>query len=97
METGNTVGRYLVEWFRPAIADEPLDRVVARLKDCATSVSSAGAPVTLLATLSVPTDEVVFAVFGSSSERGVLDVCQMAGCPAQRVTAAAEAQFWSET
>ena len=91
-----TLPRYLVEWYRPAIADEPLDLSVERLMDCAASASATGTPVQLLATLAVPDDEIVLAVFGSASVNAVSDVCQMAGWPAQRVTAAVDARFWSE-
>jgi hypothetical protein len=85
---------YLVEWYRSAIADEPLDHSVARLIQCAASMSAAGAPVNLLATLAVPTDEIVLAVFDSASELSVVEVCRQAGCPAQRLTAAVDARFW---
>lgn len=89
--------RFLVEWYRPAIADEPLDHSVARLIECAATASAEGSPVHLLATLAVPADEVVFAIFDSMSEKPVADVCRSAGCPPQRVTSAVEARFWPET
>ncbi len=88
---------FLVEWYRPAIADEPLDLSVQRLIACATSLSAAGSPVNLLATLSVPADEIVLAVFDSASEQSVAEVCRQAGCPAQRLTAAVDARFWRES
>jgi hypothetical protein len=87
---------YLVEWYRPAIADEPLDRSVSRLIECAASVSAAGSPVNLLATVAVPSDEIVFALFDSASEQSVAEVCRQAGCPAQRVSAAVDARLWRE-
>jgi hypothetical protein len=94
---GPTLEHFLVEWYRPAIADEPLDLSVVRLIECAASVSAAGSPVNLLAMLAVPSDEIVLAVFDSASEQSVADVCREAGCPAQRLTAAVEARFWRKS
>jgi hypothetical protein len=91
---GPALEHFLVEWYRPAIADEPLDLSVARLIECAASVSATGSPVNLLAMLAVPSDEIVLAVFASASEQSVVDVCREAGCPAQRLTAAVDARFW---
>jgi hypothetical protein len=85
---------FLVEWYRPAIADEPLDLSVSRLIQCAASSSVAGFPVNLLATLAIPSDEIVLAVFESASEQLVAEACCRAGCPAQRVTGAVDARFW---
>jgi hypothetical protein len=94
---GPALEHFLVEWYRPAIADEPLDLSVARLIQCAASISAAGSPVSLLATLAVPSDEIVLAVFDSASEQSVAEVCRQAGCPAQRVTADVDARFWRES
>lgn len=94
---GPALEHFLVEWYRPAIADEPLDVSVARLIECAATISAAGSPVNLLATLAVPADEIVLAVFDSASEQSVADVCRRAGCPAQRLTAAVHARFWRES
>jgi hypothetical protein len=87
---------FLVEWYRPAIADESLDLSVARLIRCAKSVSAAGTAVNLLATLAIPSDEIVLAVFGSSSEQSVAEVCRRAGFPAQRLTPSVDARFWRD-
>jgi hypothetical protein len=94
---GPALEHFLVEWYRPAIADEPLDLSVARLINCAASISAAGSPVSLLATLAVPSDEIVLAVFDSASQQSVAEVCRQAGCPAQRVTAAVDARFWRKS
>jgi hypothetical protein len=91
---GPPLPHFLVEWYRPTIAEEPLDSSVARLMQCAASISAAGSPVHLLATLAVPSDEIVLAVFDSSAEQSVAEVCRQAGCPAQRLTAAVDARFW---
>jgi hypothetical protein len=86
---------FLVEWYRPALADEPLDISVARLIECAESMSAAGSPVCLRATLATPADEVVLAVFGSADPQSVAEVCRRAGCPPQRLTSHVDARFWT--
>jgi hypothetical protein len=87
---------FLVEWYRPAIADEPLDLSVSRLIQCAASSSAAGFPVNLIATLAIPNDEIVLAVFDSASDQLIAEVCRRAGYPAQRVTGAVDARFWPD-
>jgi len=79
---------YLVEWYRPELGAEPLEHTDAALDECAASMSAEGCPVQLLMTLAVPTDEVVFAVFTAGSAHLVSQVCQRAGVPAQRLSAA---------
>ena len=91
---GPALPNFLVEWYRPAIAEEPLDESVARLIRCAASISAAGSEVHLLATVAVPNDEIVLAVFGSAAEQSVVEVCSQAGFPAQRLTASVDARFW---
>jgi len=91
---GPPLSHFLVEWYRPAIAEEPLEQSVARLIRCAASMSATGSPVHLLATLALPVDEIVFAVFNSAAEQTVAEVCRQAGCPAQRLTAPVDARFW---
>lgn len=78
---------YLVEWYRPAVTAD-LDDIVTKLDDCVASVSTAGSPVQLLMALAVPIDEVVFGVFAAGSAHAVTEVCQRAGIPAERLTAA---------
>lgn len=84
----------LAEWYRSAITDEPLGRSIARIIQSAAAVSASGRPVTLRATLAIPDDEIVFAVFDSASEQTVAQVCREAGCPAQRLTAGIDIRFW---
>jgi hypothetical protein len=91
---GPPLPHFLVEWYRPVIADEPLDLSVSRLIQCAASSSAAGHPVNLIATLAIPSDEIVLAVFDSASEQLVAEVCREAGYPAQRVSGKVDAQFW---
>lgn len=88
---------YLVEWYRYELTDETLERTVAVLEDCATSISAEGSPVRLLTVLAVPTDDVIFGVFTAGSATQVAQTCDRAGMPARRLTSATEIQIprWS--
>ncbi|HEX9174686.1 hypothetical protein [Mycobacterium sp.] len=79
---------YLVEWYRPEITAVDLDETVARLDASAAMMSAAGAPVSLMMTLALPTDEVVFCVFSAGSAQFVADACCRAGFPPERLTQA---------
>lgn len=91
--TGPRRPHFLVEWYRPDVADDVFDHRLAKLAECADSLSAGGAPVQLLATLAVPSDEVAFAVFNAGSAQTVAQVCDLAGIPAQRLTPAINAHF----
>jgi hypothetical protein len=80
--------RFLAEWYRPDVGGEAFDRNVDRLVEYAASTSSGGAPVHVLVTVSVPSDEVAFAVFDGASAQAIAELCERAGIPAQRVTPA---------
>lgn len=94
---GPPLPHFLAEWYRPAVVDEPLDLSVSRLIECAAAISAGGSPVNLRATLAIPGDEMVLAVFDSASGQSVAEVCRQAGCPAQRVSAVVDARFWRDS
>jgi len=75
---------YLVEWYSP---EAPLELTVDTLEHCAAAVSAEGSPVRLVIALAAPTDEVVFGLFAAQSAHVVARTCQLAGLPAQRLTA----------
>ncbi len=77
---------YLAEWYLPELTDKSVDDMVAKLEAAATSVSSEGAPIRLLVTLAVPTDEVLYGVFGARSPDIVSRTCLQAGVPHQRLS-----------
>jgi hypothetical protein len=83
---------YLAEWYRPAFNEESLDHAVATIEACASTTVSGISPVELLAMLVVPTDEVAFGIFVAESVDVVAKVCDGAGIPAQRLTAAFDAR-----
>jgi hypothetical protein len=92
---------YLVEWYRPGLTAEPFDKIAVKLAECAASMSAEGSPVQLLLTLAVPTDEFGFGVFAARSANIVVQTCQRAGIPAQRVTPAdaypTSGRIWGNT
>jgi hypothetical protein len=81
---------YLVEWYRPEVAED-LDDTVTKLDEWVASLCTAGSPVELLMAFAVPIDEVVFGVFAAASADVVAQACRRAGIPAQRLTAAVRA------
>lgn len=87
---------YLVEWYRPELADDTPVYTPASFDECAASITAADPSVRLLMTLAVPTDEVVFAVFAANSAELVAQACDRAGIPAERLSSA-DAQIMSAT
>jgi len=78
---------FLAEWYLPELTDITVDDIVARLDTAATTLSGDGDPVRLLVTLAVPSDEVLYGVFGAPSPDMVTAACRLAGLPHQRLTA----------
>ena len=78
--------RYLAEWYLPELTEQAVDDIVARLDTAAATVTAEGTPVELLLTLSVPTDEVLYGVFGANSRDAVSKACMRAGAPHQRLS-----------
>jgi hypothetical protein len=82
------VACFLVEWYRPRLAEEPIEETAATLDACAAAMSTAGSTVRLLTILAVPADDVCFGVFTADSADLVDRTCRRAGLPAQRLTPA---------
>jgi hypothetical protein len=86
MDAVDGLAYYLAEWYLPEMTDTSVDDVVAKLDAAAVTVSGEGTPVRLVVTLSVPTDEVLYGVFGAHSPDIVSKTCLMAGLPHQRLS-----------
>jgi hypothetical protein len=86
MDAGGHVAHYLAEWYLPELTGQSVDAIVAKLDLAAANVSDEGTPVRLLVTLAVPTDEVLYGVFGACSPEIVTATCQQAGFPHQRLS-----------
>ena len=86
---------FLAEWYLQDLADTVVDDIVTRLHAAASMVTSAGTQVRLVATLSVPTDEVLYGVFDAASSEAVSAACDQAGSPHQRLSTDVIARFAS--
>lgn len=84
---------YLVEWYRAGLSQETIDRTVAQLNRGVESMSANGTSPKVLMTLSLPADDVMFCVVAATSMEVVAEVCDRAGLPAERVTAAVATRF----
>lgn len=78
---------YLAEWYLPELTEKSVDDLVSRLDAAAAVATGEGTPVELLITVSVPSDEVLYGVFGAGSQDVVSRTCLAAGAPHQRLSA----------
>jgi hypothetical protein len=86
MDTADDLAYYLAEWYLPEMTEASVDDVVTKLDAAAVAISNEGTPVRLVVTLSVPTDEVLYGVFGAPSPDIVSKTCVQAGVPYQRLS-----------
>jgi hypothetical protein len=86
MEAVDELACYLAEWYLPELSEQSVDDLVQRLDAAAATMTDEGTPVRLLVTLSVPTDEVLYGVFGAHSKDIVSRTCLQAGAPHQRLS-----------
>jgi hypothetical protein len=87
------VAYYLAEWYLPEMTTTSVDEMVAKLDAAAAATTGEGTPVRLVVTLSVPTDEVLYGVFGAVSPETVTKACLRAGAPFQRISGDVGARF----
>jgi hypothetical protein len=78
--------RYLVEWYRPDLTRALIDAMVGELDKATTAMSAAGSPVSLVMTVAVPTDEVLYGVFAAESPDLVRAACERAGAVPERLS-----------
>ena len=93
MDATDDLAYYLAEWYLPEMTATSVDEMVAKLDAAAAAVSTEDAPVRLVVTLSVPTDEVLYGVFGAQSPDIVSQTCLRAGVPFQRISGDVAARF----
>lgn len=84
--------RFLAEWYRPRLAEEPLGQTARRIGHAARETSAGG--VELLQTIFLPDDEVAFCLFAAESAELVARVCRRAQLPYDRITEAIEATLF---
>jgi hypothetical protein len=93
MDAAADLGYYLAEWYLPEMTETSVDEMVAKLDAAAVAVSREGTPIRLVVTLSVPTDEVFYGVFGATSSDIVAKTCLQAGVPYERLSGDVGARF----
>jgi hypothetical protein len=81
LTSARSVPCFLVEWYR---ADQPEEWVEAVIDDLETAGDDDAC---LLMTMSVPSDEVLYALFSARSAEAVSRTCERAGVSPQRITA----------
>jgi hypothetical protein len=86
MDAVSELAHYLAEWYLPELTEQSVDDIVAKLDGAAITITDEGTPVRLLMTLAVPTDEVLYGVFGAQSPDIVSRTCIRAGVPHQRLS-----------
>jgi hypothetical protein len=91
------LGCVLAEWYRPEVSEQPVDDIAARLDAGVTMMCAEGTPVRLLATVLVPTDEVLYGLFAAKSLETVIQLCDRAGIPAERLTDGVDARIALES
>jgi hypothetical protein len=92
MGTGNDEPlRYLVEWYTPRLSGRAITDVAQCLQQTLATLPAQPHRPELLYALQVPQDAYAFGVFAADSAETVAQICEHAGLPADRVTAAVEA------
>jgi len=87
-DPSRSISCYLAEWYRADLSERTMERAFARLTRGVELLTDDGASATVLMSLLVPTDDVVFCVFAAQSREIVVAACDQAGLPVERVTAA---------
>lgn len=82
--------RYLAEWYNSQLQGRAIAEVVQSLRRSLAALPSAVHPPELLYALAVPQEAYAFGVFSADSADAVAELCQKAGLPADRVSAAVE-------
>jgi hypothetical protein len=75
---------FLVEWYQTGPAALTAEEAAEQLSRAA--AASGDGPVLLIMALTVPADQTLFGVFSAASADAVIDTCQRAGWPADRIS-----------
>lgn len=84
---------FLVEWYGPQAPAHWIGETARRLNDRAASTSAGGGRVRLLMAVAIPSDDYAFGVFAAPSAEIVAEICDGAGAPPERISAAVG--WWS--
>lgn len=77
---------YLAEWYLLEQTESSIDDMVSKIDKAANRVGQEGVPVRLIATISVPSDEVFYGVFVAKCPDAVTMTCQRGGIPHDRLS-----------
>jgi hypothetical protein len=92
MQTGDAVpSRFLAEWYTPHLNGRAITDVAQCLQQSLATLPTRSHRPELLYALQVPQDAYAFGVFAADSAEIVAQICRLAGLPADRITAAVEA------
>jgi len=92
MQTGDAVpSRFLAEWYTPHLSGRAITDVAQCLQQSLAALPTQPHRPELLYALQVPQDAYAFGVFAADSAETVAQICRHAGLPADRITAAVEA------
>lgn len=84
--------RFLAEWYTPLLRQRSIIDVAACLRESLASLPGEVSAPELLVAVEIPQDSYAFGLFAASSADHVARACQHAGLPADRITAAVEAE-----
>ncbi|BDB44861.1 MULTISPECIES: hypothetical protein [Mycobacterium] len=84
---------FLVEWYRPDLVERYRDEPIDWLGLPTANATAASHPVRLLLTVATPADETVFGLFSADCADAVVQSCQLAGWPVDRITSGVDVKF----
>jgi Protein of unknown function (DUF4242) len=87
---------YLAEWYRAEVTERLVDDVAAHLQAGVAAVDTEDTSVQLLMTMIVPADEVLYCLFSADTPELVIEACQQAGMPADRMSTGIDALMSSQ-
>lgn len=77
---------FLAEFYLPEMTGQSVEATLSDLDAAVALMKAGGSVVQLLVIVSVPIDEVLYCVFVADSPELVIETCQRAGIPPQRLT-----------
>lgn len=84
--------RYLVEWYRPDLTCAVIDAMVGDLDTAIAAMRAEVSSVSLVMTVAVPADEVLYGVFAAESPDLVHTACERAGALPERMSVDVDAR-----
>ena len=86
MGDGHSATNFLAEWYLADLVEATVDDITTRIRTATEVTTAEGVPIRLVATLAVPSDEVLYGLFDAASSEAVVAACRRAGFPQQRLS-----------